>query len=128
MRCPACGYTTHPTAQSREAKLFFKEFPDYIQEPLKELYFFFSKRIPKDKLNRDWNKLVYAIDVADHDVVRASIGTYKLHEYHLEGKDLGYLKAIINRNNATYKQKKRYELDKYGANPPEINTNEENND
>lgn len=123
-RCPACGYTTHPVQRTQEARAFFKEFPSYIQEPLKELYLFFKNRIPKDKLNRDWNRLVYAVDSADYNVVRASIATYLSHEYQLEGKDFNYLKAIINTNAATYERKKQDELAKYGSNPPEIKSGE----
>ena len=127
MRCPACGYTNNPVAQSNIAKANFKELPDHIQEPLKEIYHFLKKRIPKHygKLNVDWNKLMCAIEEADHDVIRSSIRSYTDNHYYLEGKDLNYLRVMIINSMNTYNFKKEAELLKYGANPPEIFYDEE---
>ena len=127
MRCPACGYTDNPVAQSNISKAIFRQLPDHIQEPLKEIYHFLNKRIPKasGKLNIDWNKLVCVLEEANYDVVRSSIRIYIDNHYYLEGKDLNYLRVMIINGMNQFKMKKESELLKYGANPPEITYDEE---
>ena len=90
-RCPACG-----------------------------VYKYLAKNTPKDTLHKEWHKLVYAIDGANHDVARSSIHQYIKNEYMYEGKGLSYLKAMINSANATYRLKIESEKKKFGSNPPEI--------
>ncbi len=119
-RCPACGYTTHPRQQSNESKMIFRSLPQYLKKPLQDVYLYHKGKIPTDTLNKEWHKLVYAIDGANYDVVRSSIHKYTESQYHLEGKGLLYLKAMINTSSATFKQKQNAEKHKFGSNPPEI--------
>ena len=120
--CHSCGYTTAPKKQSNEAKMYFRSFPLQLQDQLKTIYLHFLKRnIPKAQLNKDWNKLIYCVEVTPNDIVRTSIAKYLQNEYHIQGKGLAYLKAIINTDRATLEQKKEYEKTRYGTSPPLLN-------
>ena len=126
MKCPACGYTTNRTQQSVTAKSQFKEFPLFVQEPLKELYHWYKKRIPRDigTLNMSWNKLVSVIADSDLEQVRSAIHTFFYKDYHKEGKSLDYLRMMIVNNKKTWEIRKHAEMLKYGLNPPEVPLNE----
>ena len=127
MKCPACGYTTNKTQQANQANAIFKGFPGFIQEPIKELYHWFNKRIPANNgtLNFAWNKLVMVIADSDLEQVRAALHQFVTKQYHLEGKSFDYLRVMIINNKNTWELKRETEMLKYGVNPPEVPFNEE---
>ena len=119
-RCQACGYTTNPAKQKTEVKEYFGDLPTSLQDPLKKLYFHFRKTTTVDKLNHEWNKLIYVVDSTSQDVVRIALATFLKNEYHKQGKNFNYLRVMILNLTKEYKQRKKAELNRFGSNPPII--------
>ena len=95
MKCPACGYTTHKQKQAKEATVIFKDFPQDLSLQLikigKELRPFYQS----EKLKREWNQLMFAIQDFDYSIVRTTLNQYLINEYHKQGKGFAYLKYMI---------------------------------
>ena len=124
MKCPACGYTTHKQKQKKEAAIIFEDFPKDLSLQLikigKELRPFYHS----EKLKREWNQLMFAIQDYEYNIIRTTLNQYLINEYHKQGKGFAYLKYMIIASAKNHKKNKLIESKRFGSNPPLI-TNEE---